>query len=206
MKSHKFNTREEWLNFVMDEVRPVFKTHGAPLPAKIRLSVGFTSTGSRGRRIGECWSPIASSDKHAEIFIKPDQDNAVRVAGILVHELVHAAVGNEHGHKRPFARVATLMGLVGKMTATTEGPKFVEMITPMLKKAGPLPHKALLPFCGVRSPRKKQGTRLLKAECEECGYTVRVTKKWAAEGLPFCGVRSHGRMVCEDADDEGEGE
>lgn len=193
--ANKFQTREEWLNFVMDGSRAKFRDLHAPIPAKVRLSVGFCSTGSKGSRIGECWSPLSSQDKHAEIFIKPDQDDAVRVAGILIHELVHAAVGNQHGHKAPFKRVAVALGLEGKMTATTEGAEFKRWIAPILKEAGPLPHKKLN---AMRSPRKKQTTRLLKAECETCGYVVRLSAKWLAEGAPFCGVKSHGRMICED--------
>ncbi|MDQ6920240.1 MAG: hypothetical protein M3256_12390 [Actinomycetota bacterium] len=27
---------------------------------------------------------------------------------------------------------------------------------------------------------------MLKAECPECGYTIRLTKKWADVGLPSC--------------------
>lgn len=202
--AHKFKTREEWLNFVMDASRPQFKAVGATIPVKVRLSVGFTSTGDKGKRIGECWSPIASTDKHAEIFIKPDQDDAVRVAGILVHELVHAAVGNEHGHKAPFAKVARALGLEGKMTATTEGAAFKLWIAPILKKAGSLPHKRLN---ALRSPRKKQTTRLLKVVCPACDYTVRISAKWIAQGLPFCGNVEHGRrpvrMTCEDFEDDG---
>jgi hypothetical protein len=40
--------------------------------------------------------------------------------------------------------------------------------------------------------RKKQSTRMLKAVCSRCGYTVRLTSKWAymADGktpnLPQC--------------------
>lgn len=201
-KPNSFQTREEWLNFVMDEMRPVFKSHGAPLPAKIRLSVGFTSNGYRGKAIGECWDSKASGDKNFEIFVKPDQDDQIRVAGILVHELVHAAVGTDHGHKRPFKTVAVKLGLEGKMTATTEGAAFKEMIAPILKRAGPLPHKKLSAF----RLKKKQGTRLLKACCEECNYTVRVTAKWLDVGAPFCGTTvKHGRMVCDEIeDDEGE--
>lgn len=54
--------------------------------------------------------------------------------------------------------------------------------------------------------KKKQGTRLLKAYCarKDCGYNVRVTKSWLAVGFPTCGVRGHGRMVCDDFDGEGE--
>jgi hypothetical protein len=33
---------------------------------------------------------------------------------------------------------------------------------------------------------KKQSTRMLKAECPECGYTIRLAKKWAEVGLPSC--------------------
>lgn len=197
-KPNQFNTREEWLNFVMDEVRPVFKGISAPLPAKIRLSVGFTSNGYRGKAIGECWDSKASGDKNFEIFVKPDQDEAVRVAGILVHELVHAAVGIDHGHKLPFKRIAVQLGLEGKMTATTEGAAFKEMIAPILKRAGPLPHKRLSAY----RTKKKQGTRLLKCECEICGYTVRVTKKWLDAGAPRCGGHlSHGRMVCDEIEE-----
>jgi hypothetical protein len=47
----------------------------------------------------------------------------------------------------------------------------------------PLPEK-LRASCGWPS---NWSTRLLKAECEECGYTVRVTKKWLeAKGAPIC--------------------
>jgi hypothetical protein len=29
---------------------------------------------------------------------------------------------------------------------------------------------------------------MLKAECSECGYTIRLTKKWADLGLPNCPI------------------
>lgn len=55
--------------------------------------------------------------------------------------------------------------------------------------------------------KKKQSTRLLKAECAECGYVVRVTAKWVNEvGAPRCGVKAHGVMVCDMPDEDGEGE
>ena len=33
---------------------------------------------------------------------------------------------------------------------------------------------------------KKSKTYLLKAACPECSYTIRITKKWVAKGLPAC--------------------
>lgn len=39
-------------------------------------------------------------------------------------------------------------------------------------------------------PRKagspKQSTRLIKAACGDCGYTIRVTQKWLEQGNPGC--------------------
>jgi hypothetical protein len=33
---------------------------------------------------------------------------------------------------------------------------------------------------------KKQSTRMLKLECDECGYVVRTTQKWINVGVPVC--------------------
>lgn len=201
----QFKTREEWLTFVADELRPAFKAAGHPIPVKVRFAVGFCSTGERGNRIGECWYPEASADKSVEIFIKPDQDDRVTVAGILAHELVHAAVGPGHGHGGLFRTLCGKLGLVGKMRQAEPGPDMQRTVMdPILKKAGKLPHKKLQ---GKETDRKKQGTRLLKAECSECGYVVRLAKKWAEAGLPYCGAsKSHGRLSCEDIGDEAEDE
>jgi hypothetical protein len=52
---------------------------------------------------------------------------------------------------------------------------------------------------------KKQGTRMLKAECPECGYTIRLTKKWADVGLPTCPTDG-GALALDRGGDAGEGE
>lgn len=51
---------------------------------------------------------------------------------------------------------------------------------------------------------KKQATRLLKAVCPECGYTIRVTQKWASQGLPVCPTDLV-EFVLADGDKEEEG-
>lgn len=40
--ANKFKTREEWLTFVTDELRPAYKKVGAPIPTKVRFSIGYT--------------------------------------------------------------------------------------------------------------------------------------------------------------------
>ena len=42
------------------------------------------------------------------------------------------------------------------------------------------------------TPTFKQTTRLLKCQCDICGYTVRVTRKWLDIGAPHC--PDHGAM------------
>jgi hypothetical protein len=62
-------------------------------------------------------------------------------------------------------------------------PLLLEVLKTLDKKLGTYPHAALDPSEGI----KKQSTRLLKVECEACGYTVRVTRKWLDEaGSPLC--------------------
>jgi hypothetical protein len=177
--------REDWLSAVAEKMAPWFADRGHPLPA-VRMAVGFTSKGMRSNRIGECWSDVCSGDGVHEIFITPQIDDPMRVAGILAHELVHAAVGLEAKHGRKFKKVATAIGLEGKMTATTEGEAFKRAAAPILEAVGPLPHKSLSASAKSSGP-KKQTTRLLKCACSECGYTVRVTAKWLeTAGAPIC--------------------
>lgn len=86
------------------------------------------------------------------------------------------------------------------MTATTPGDAFKRNLSVILTGAGPLPH-ARLGFGGQSSGPKKQKARLLKAVCLECGYTVRVTRKWVEEaGAPRC--PKHGPMQVDGLDDD----
>lgn len=200
--ANQFKTREEWLAYVTEESRPLFKAAGFPIPKQVRFSIGFTSTGARGKRIGECWQAIASADKHAEIFITPTEHAPERVGGILWHELVHAATPG-HGHKGDFKKAIKALGFEGKAPhALPSDETMRKVLAPILKRAGKLPHAAL---DTMTTSRKKQSTRLLKAECAFCGYTVRGAMKWFALALPRCGL-CETTMVCEDVDNEGEGE
>jgi len=207
------DNRESWLNRVAIGMAPLFEALGAPLPSRVRVAIGFTSRGARGRAIGECWDNRCSDDGHFEIFIRPDLAHAphampAQIAAILAHELVHAAVGIAAGHGKVFKRVAIGLGLVGKMTATTPGEAFLAAVAPILAAAGPLPH-ARLDTGGETTRPKKQAARLLKCECATCGYTVRTARKWLeTAGAPLCPIAGHGPMQHEplDSDDEAEDE
>jgi hypothetical protein len=172
MTSHNYAHREPWLHAVAARLAEPFADLGYPLPAKIRVTCGFPSVrGLPGKkqRIGECWSSTNSADEHHEILISPVISDPLKVAGTLAHELVHAAVGLEHGHDATFKKCATKIGLTGKMTATDEGEVFKATIAPILDAIGPYPHATL---SAMTNGRKTQTTRMIKCECPDCGITA----------------------------------
>jgi hypothetical protein len=132
--------RETWLEALTTEITPIIESHGYTVP-RCRFSLGFTSKGRKGKVIGECWTDKVSADGTHEIFLRCDTDNSEDIAATLVHEVIHAVVGVEHQHKKPFGKLARLMHLEGKLTATKGGEAFKEMIAPALAKIGPIPHK-----------------------------------------------------------------
>lgn len=177
-------------------MRPWFESLGSPLPDRIRVSCGFTSRPRRA--LGQCWADWVSRDNSWEIFIAPLLDSPVEVLAVLVHELVHAAVGIAAGHRGPFKHLALALGLVGPMRSTTAGPELTERLNALSSLLGPYPHAELNPFArGPKSPagtppqpstgpRPETGSRLKRISCPRCGYVVRTSRKWIAVGLPTC--------------------
>ncbi len=201
MEAQLHETREAWLNYVAHRMAPMFEKLAAPLPERLRIAIGFTSTGRRSKRIGECWDNQCSEDRYFEIFIRPDLGESkdlmpMTVAAILGHELVHAAVGIPAGHGKEFRRVAKGIGLAGRMAATTAGPEFERTIGPILEAAGPLPHGRLHLTDGASSHssrRKRPHSGQIKCACSDCGYTVHTTRRWLdLAGPPLC--PKHGQM------------
>lgn len=195
--------RQRWLETGLADLRKYFAKLGYDLPDTIRVSVGWPH-GTRGKgndAIGQCWDSIASSDKHSEIFVSPSLKDGALILATLAHELVHVKAGHKAGHKAPFKLIALAIGLEGKMTATTAGPAFKEWSAAFIAKHGDYPAGNL----NASKGRKKQGTRLIKCECETCGYIARTTAKWLDDvGAPYCGVKSHGQMATDYAGGEEE--
>lgn len=191
MVSKTIRLREDWLRRVADAFAPhIEKATGVPLPP-FRASCGFVSGGKRSKAVAECWSATASKDKHAEIFIKPTEDDARQVASHLAHELIHAALP-EAGHKKPFQKAAAALGFKAPWRSTPETDAFWAWVDPILAEIGPYPHAELMMARPVAGP-KKQTARMIKVECSECGYTARVARKWLAMGAPHC-PSGHGEM------------
>lgn len=197
----RFGAREEWLNAFIVASRPQFAKAGFPLPENVRASIGFTSGGRRGKSIGECWGTVASGDGHFEIFLRPSLNRDARLADVLTHELIHAAVGLEAKHGPVFKRCAVALGLEGKMTATIAGKAWHTWAQPILRQLGPMPGASLKE---MQTTVKKQTTRMLKCACADCGFTFRASARWATTATLRCpDPECDGTVVVEGA---GEGE
>ena len=53
--------RESWLMEAVEQLKPIFERMGYQVPP-VKVSVGFTSSGSKGRHLGQCWSARSSED------------------------------------------------------------------------------------------------------------------------------------------------
>jgi hypothetical protein len=185
-----YGTREEWLEAAVIRLTRLFKDINIEIP-KVRVSVGWPSKGgtsAKNQVVGQCWKKSVSEDGVSQIFISPTHDDAVKVLGTLVHELIHAWDDVESGHKGEFARVARKIGLEGKLTATvvTPGTKLWRELDEISETLGSFPHAALNAQ-EMERLTPKQTTRMIKLHAPDCcGYTARTTRKWIDEGLPSC--------------------
>jgi hypothetical protein len=193
--------RETWLNTITENyIKPHFQAKGYTIPENVRMGCSFTSRGAfkrkgqKSTRIGECWSDSASEGGNIEIMISPTIGDSVKAVGILIHELCHATVGNNHGHDNVFKKCALAVGLEGKMTATTESEELKAIIKEWLEDMGEYPHAKL------NANLRKQSTRLHKCDCA-CGYTMRISSKWLKLATPRCPL-GHGDMTHDFAVDD----
>lgn len=204
MTAAVIHTRESWLHAAIEDLRPRFVEVGMTLPEKIHVSVGF-GFGSKAESkniLGQTWATFASEDGVNHVFISPEINDTARVLATLLHELIHVADDNKHGHRGAFAEAATRLGLEGPMTATTASIELAADMITLAAELGDYPHGALsaatrirqhepvpVPSGGGRisSGPAKQGTRMLKVVCPVHGYTVRTTAKWLdSMGFPSC--------------------
>ncbi len=180
--------RHAWLETARVRCSQLLAEAGYEAPETTRITIGFAFASRRA--LGQCWSYKASTDGHYEIMISPVVRDSISLMATIIHELIHAAVGIEHGHKAPFRKAALAVGLVGPMRSTKAGDALVVRLRAVVEEIGAYPAGAV---STAARPTKVQPTRMLKVVCPECGFTVRMTQKWMTEvGLPLC--PEHGPM------------
>ena len=212
--SNTIDNRETWLRAATNTLRPMFDKAGLPLPESIRFAIAFTSTGRKGKNLGETWHSPASADGSYEIMIRADVSEPYDVLAVLVRQLVHAALPAREDSGRLYKAAATKIGLQGKMREAVPGGLLADRLSALARDMPPLPHARLdIDWKAIDKP-KKGGGKMLKAEChgghnretnqhdDACGYTIRLSPKWRKVGAE-CPL--HGRINLPDPEaDEGE--
>ena len=154
--------------------------------SNIRVACGYPATAYRSGTLSQIFPDTASRDKTIEILISPVLDKPSEVLVQLVANLCHATPGSLTINT-PYQDAAKTMGLepIQPNWKSIRGDgSFDARYAEVLSALGPYPHAAIV----TTSARKKQTTRMLKAECDKpkCGYHFRVSNFWAAQGLPKC--------------------
>ena len=187
-----YPTREDWLTAAVSELKPFFLLNGVSISDKIRVSCALPSNAKRTnfKSVGECFPNTNSADAHFEIFISPVLADPIKVFETLIAMLCHTANGALN-HGKPYQKIADAMLLLPNGTqsarykSVTHGDAFVQAYKQIIDSLGVYAHAELSASVG-----KKQSTRMLKCVCPSCGYTVRLTAKWAFKhgnlNLPLC--------------------
>lgn len=152
------------------------------------------------------------------------EENWLQLACTTVHELAHVLGGHGAGHSDAWKGLCDRLGLrrakaagmryslaaldptlrerVYALAATVKdgGPTFMQALTPIRMPATPRPCSAGIGTRGGTSRGAGSGSRLLKVQCDTCGYVVRVTRSWLDKGAPLCGAEqgAHGPMAPRD--------
>lgn len=178
-------TREEWLNKATILLAEIFDQNDLKVPTT-KVSCGWPTKGAvskRSRTLGQCFTKSCSNAGHNEIFISPILSDSSKVLDVLTHELCHAVDNCKSAHGAGFSNMMRAIGLEGKPTSTVASDALKTTFKRLIKDSlGEYPHQSL----DITKGEKKQTTRLLKAVCPLCGYTIRLTAKWADQGLPMC--------------------
>jgi hypothetical protein len=179
-------TREDWLQAAVAELRPMFELLGKPLPANIRVSCGHPLNYKRNKRLGDCHPPTESADGAMVIFIAPVISKPREVFIVLLSQLCRTTSG-AFSYGTSYGVIATDMGLAvtDKGKSISPSMTFDANYADMIAGLGEYPH-AEMSLADI----KTQNTRMLKAFCPVCDYTVRLSTKWALLGLPVCPLDS----------------
>lgn len=160
---------------------------------------------TRGRRnaLGWFWNGRWKQGKNnlSEINLSAESLSTCDVGELLIHELAHAendakGVHDCSGkvHNKHFKEMAESLGLQCEEKRSKKVgwgyTKLGPAASDFLAKAKF--NRSIFDACRTDAVSlAKVGSRLLKAECPDCGYTIRVTRKWADVGMPKCPCGSH---------------
>lgn len=166
--------RVGWLDALYRELLGKFKAQypNINLPDDACVTVGYPPLNARGKRgerrgcyIGQEWH--GNDAEKAFVTIHPERlKTPEKAAQAIVEEIVRSTWG-------PRRLEARLSKVVGECK-----PKIQEAVDAV---GDPPPG-----FAQMTEPKPQQKARLLKVECPDCGYTVRVANSWLKKAKPIC--------------------
>lgn len=228
--------REQWLNEIANRMAPRFEEIGFPLPkfrAAIGFTSGGMRASANGEcwhpkssddgvyeilirpDVSESFyaaailchelthTAVGFAEKHGGKFVK-----VMKALGLAAPFTSTVPTDAFNDWVKPFIEELGPLphaSLRWTSLAITPGKKpiVVGKVAKALRLGEDLPDSDGEP---TSTAKPKQGTRLKKASCSVCGYTVRVTQKWLEVGPPHC--PQHGAMtaVTDDETPTNEGE
>ncbi len=172
-----YATREAWLQDAAAELSPLITAaSGHPLPATLRVACGFPSTFRRSGALGETFAPKDAADGATEILISPTLSDPGEVLAVLARQLMMTVASGA-----ALARAISSAGIAESKPSEVPAAAMCPAITEVAIALGEYPHAEL-----SLADRPKAPTRLLKGLCPTCGYTIRLSAKWAQQGMPTC--------------------
>jgi len=162
-------------------------------------SIVFTiQTKGRKNALGWFWASrwkTQAKESVQEINLSAETLRDCNPGEVIIHELAHAenftlgikdCVNNVHNKK--FKAMAEQLGLVVKPRDKRYGFGFTDLGDGAKAFLASIKFDSQLFKLNRLEPLSvaKAGTRLLKCQCPECEYTVRITQKWIDVGLPVC--------------------
>ena len=88
----------------------------------------------------QCILPRLHSDGASEVFISPQIVESIEVLELLLHQLIHIAVGILYEHSKKFAQVARHVGLEVTPTSIISGSALRSVFQQYIEKVGSCPH------------------------------------------------------------------
>lgn len=121
------------------------------------------SNQNQGKAVGLCYSTVYSGNqKVRRIEIDRETSDTLKALEIVAHEVSHAILPDNTGHKGAFVDAVFSVFKLGSIpTATSVTLEFAELIESWLKKAGSYPYVRFV------DKRKKQTTRNVKLYCPD---------------------------------------
>ena len=172
-----YATREAWLQDAAAELAPlILGSSGHTLPANLRVACGFPSTFRRSGALGETFAAKDSADGAVEILISPTLSDPGEVLAVLARQLMMTVASGA-----ALTRAIYSAGIVNSKPHEVPATGMCPDITEVALALGEYPHAEL-----SLAARPKAPTRLLKGLCPTCGYTIRLSQKWATQGMPTC--------------------